>query len=123
MIEGFLISLRKSTTLNNIRSGFRSSGIFPLDPSAPLSNNEISPGTQNEILSTFQGEAMELTSEDSLQQLAIKTIQKNPNYSDCISIDQLVQYLNHNNLKKGIHLSKIPDIYFEDETITRIKIE
>jgi hypothetical protein len=38
LVESFLTALNRSCTFKNIRSGFRAAGLFPLDPSVPLTN-------------------------------------------------------------------------------------
>lgn len=41
MVESFLCALEKASTIGNVRSSFKKCGIFPFDPSVPLSSQYV----------------------------------------------------------------------------------
>ena len=114
MIESFLVVLNKAATIKNIKKGFEKTGLFPIDPSKPITSKYIMPDfiqptTQNYISSKF------LNSEDKLPTLFNNEYHRNLQSSDLITdLISFVQSQWNNRDQSGWGLSKIPPIFVQE---------
>ena len=114
LIRSFIEALRISSSFENIKSGFSSTGLCPIDPSVPLSSKlllpqVIRPSNQNYISNKF------LNSEDNLPQLFEKEFGRKLTQADMINNLKLFIHNQYHHIDvNGIALSPCPAIICTD---------
>jgi hypothetical protein len=118
MVESFLVALEKGATFENIISGFRKSGIFPLERSVPLSSQFATAAPDPEIFRTINTGTevgnKELTSTEGLEFLRNIARLPPPLYGlHAVSISPILARIFCNSVENGLAISNIPP-YFEE---------
>jgi hypothetical protein len=128
LVSSFITSFQKGATSANIMSGFRSSGLCPVDPSEPLRSQYATPPPDPNILQTVStgsevGPTL-LTCPDGLNFLrSIARLPPFPDGEHIISLPSIIEKIFQNTVEDGKGISEIPS-YLEvsgPERYVRIK--
>jgi hypothetical protein len=130
LVEAFIDAMHRGCTKRNIQSGFKKSGIIPLNPSEPITNHltalkEIA----NHDAVTAKGtvNSMILNDEDGLEILA--QLQNKRSFNEDIDLDvpTIIQKMRSKSKTDGIPITDIPLIFLQEEEnsnlITKISLE
>lgn len=114
LIKSFINSMRKSATIDNIQSGFKKSGIIPIDVNKPLSSEYAmlqNDNTQNnDLLRNYW-----LNSTDNLKELFYRENGRMPNEGDySINLREIVKDLKEASIEDGKSLSPLPPLILEN---------
>ena len=136
MIRCLLDALAESATLSNIQSGFRASGICPVDQSKPLSSKFATDSSLRtlypELYSQIKGDNLinnrhlngSLENLAFLFQVEYQTAMREQDLLINIeTVRQKIQLLIHSKTNNTVILSAVPDIFEEKNgTLTRISL-
>ena len=130
MIECFTKALDEAASISNIQSSFKKTGIVPVNPSEPLSNEFTfdNAGIYTDIRDSFLNNKCINDSEESLKELFKYEFKHEGSEEELkLSIDRIKEMArqSHSNaLERGRLLTMFPEIYVDHgEIIERIKLE
>lgn len=114
MIKAFINSLRKSSTIHNIESGFKKSGIVPFNIEEPLSSQFAMTNNANyndeNLLKNYW-----LNSERALNELFEHENGRPMNEQDFdINLSQVLKNLKNGDIKNGEALSDVPPLILNE---------
>lgn len=111
--------MRKSCTIKNIVSGFKSSGICPLNSDVPISSDYAIVHSSNSNLNCDTEDLLEnhwFNSENSLGELFLKENGFQISEEDYnIELKKIVQDIKASSLNSGLSLSDLPPLFIEDD--------
>lgn len=117
LVETFISALRKVSIRNNIRSGFSASGLFPLDPSVPLTSRYIMPTAISPKRTNFISNKF-LNEETVLQQLFHNEFKREMTISDLqFDIKEFIFNEYYKKSSDGIALVPCPPILINQENL------
>ena len=121
LIRAFLNAMTKSATLSNIESGFRKSGIVPININEPLSsqfammNHQEHPYDDQDLLRNYW-----LNTEEGLNELFLKNNDENMGEDDfSIDLKDIASNLKNSSVADGLSLSDLPPLFVEEEDIIK----
>ena len=114
MIKAFINSLRKSSTIHNIESGFKKSGFVPFNIEEPLSSQFAMTNNANyndeNLLKNYW-----LNSERALNELFEHENGRTMNEQDFdINLSQVLKNLKNGDIKNGKALSDVPPLILNE---------
>ena len=115
MIKSFISAMRKSTSIENIKSGFKKSGVVPINRTIPLSSEfAMQQNTQDHdaehLLRNYW-----LNSNSSLAELFQKENGRMPNEEDyTLNLQKIYNDLKSASIEEGKALSTLPPLVCED---------
>lgn len=115
VIDSFSTALKIVSTIDNLKSGFSSTGIFPIDPSIPLSSKYLLPSAiPSKRINPISGKF--LNSDHNLKKLFELEFGRTIKDDDMIDdIKNFILEKYYTNSADGIALSKCPTILFKNE--------
>lgn len=117
LVETFISALRKVSTRNNIRSGFSASGLYPLDPSVPLSSRYIMPTAISPQKANFISNKF-LNDDNMIQQHFENEYKRTMTISDLqFDLKDFILTEYHKKSSDGITLVPCPPILINQENL------
>jgi hypothetical protein len=116
-VTAFIDALHQSTTVTNIRSGFRKSGMVPFNPVVPLNNKHMPEGQypflqQIRHIDTISSKC--LTDFDELVVLEEKAPPYCYDDDGEVSLKHIIESTYHQDINLGYALSNLPDLFEQD---------
>ena len=112
LIRSFITAMRKSTSIENIQSGFRKSGIVPTDVNQPLSSEfaQETHHNSNNLLKNYC-----LNTESALKELFEHENGHPPREEDfTVNLKEIAKSIKESSIEEGLSLSQLPPLIEED---------